>query len=1003
MMRFIFLAATTLFFSSIALADKPNIVFVMCDDLGYGDIHCLAPDTCKIDTPGADQLAKEGMIFTDAHSGSSVCTPTRYGLMTGRYSWRTRLQKGVVTGFAPSLIAEDRPTVASFLKSQGYDTAVIGKWHLNFDYLDPKTAAVLTQKQHKTPPVGATIPDGPVHRGFDYFHGFHHARNMDAVIENDRVIQHDDEINMLPRLTEKSIQYIRSRKGNPKPFYLYIPLGSPHTPIVPSPAWQGKSKLGKYGDFVMQTDNVVVEIINALKENHFDQNTLFVFTSDNGCSKAAGISQLAQQGHLVSAHLRGSKADLWDGGHRVPFIVRWPGKVAPGSTSDQLICLVDWFATAADVVKHDVPPGSCEDSVSFLPALLGEPIQSTRHGVIHHSFSGHFAYRTGNWKLLLAKGSGGWSSPKENQVADDAPKAQLYDLGEDVGEQNNLFTSKPQVVQELLDQLRDDINRGRSTDGPEAANDTDDIVLWKSEDKSSKPKARKNKNNKKSSDASADDKRPNVLFILTDDQAPYSLGAYGNQVCQTPNLDQLAARGMRIDQAYHMGANKGAVCTPSRHMIMSGRTLWHLPTASRRSTVLESMGKPVNESDKVNHVPDNLASNTIGAVFNRAGYETMRTCKRGNSYPQANAQFTTVADKSNRGGKEGNSSWHADQVLDFFKKREAGASEKPFMVYFGFSHPHDPRYGDEPLLAKYAAVNRLPEDAEVNPSAPALPINYLPKHPFNHGHMNLRDEVSVQGVGTRRDEATIRNEKGREYACIENIDRQIGRVLEHLKNNGQLDNTYVIFTSDHGIAIGRHGLMGKQSLYEHSWRVPYLVAGPGIAPGSSATGNIYLLDTLATICDLAGIDPPDTNEGKSFKSVLMGQQDKVRDVLYGAYCGGQRPGIRCVRKGDWKLIRYENSDGAVKVTQLFNLRENPFELLPQHHDPAVIALTGNTPKANQTNLADAKEYAEKRTEMEALLLSEMQRLNDPYRFDEGYVNRKSSNQPKRAKRAKKKK
>jgi len=183
----------------LSAAEKPNIVYIICDDLGYGDVHCLAPETSKIETPGADALAKQGMIFTDSHSGSSVCSPTRYGIMTGRYSWRTRLQKGVVTGFAPSLIAEDRTTVAGFLKQQGYATAAIGKWHLDFEYLDPETGKPYFRSKVKMPPVGAKIPDGPIHRGFDYYHGFHHARNMEAVIENDLVIEHDPEINMLPR------------------------------------------------------------------------------------------------------------------------------------------------------------------------------------------------------------------------------------------------------------------------------------------------------------------------------------------------------------------------------------------------------------------------------------------------------------------------------------------------------------------------------------------------------------------------------------------------------------------------------------------------------------------------------------------------------------------------------------------------------------------------------------------------------------------------------------
>ncbi len=250
-----------------------NIVYIICDDLGYGDIQCLNLQSGKIKTPHADQLAKQGMIFSDAHSGSSVCTPTRYGIMTGRYAWRTKLQKGVVTGFAPNLIAKDRPTVASFLKSNGYDTAIIGKWHLNFQYLDPDSGKAYTQKEHKTPPVGATIPDGPIHRGFDYFHGFHHARNMEAVIENNKVIAHDPTINMLPRLTQKCVEYIDGRAKSNAPFFLYVPLGSPHTPIVPTPEWQGKSGLGQYGDFVMQTDNVVGEVTKALARNGLTENT----------------------------------------------------------------------------------------------------------------------------------------------------------------------------------------------------------------------------------------------------------------------------------------------------------------------------------------------------------------------------------------------------------------------------------------------------------------------------------------------------------------------------------------------------------------------------------------------------------------------------------------------------------------------------------------------------------------------------------------------------------
>lgn len=476
---------------SAALADvgqKPNIVFVLCDDLGYGDVQCLNPERGKIQTPAVDRLAREGMIFSDAHSGASVCSPTRYGLLTGRYSWRTRLQRGVVQGYAPCLIASHRPTVAGFLKQQGYHTAIIGKWHLDFQYLHPQTGKTLKVKnKNLLPPVGSKIPDGPRQRGFDYFHGFHHAKSMKSVVENDEVIAHDDKINMLPRLSRKAVEYIdrRAKVDRDQPFFLYVPFGSPHTPILPTKPWQGKSGLGDYGDFVMETDAGFGGILEALDRNGFSDNTLVVFSSDNGCSRAANIQELQNAGHYPSAHMRGSKADLWDGGHRVPLIARWPGRIEPGSTSDQLICLTDLMATCSDLLKTPLPIGSAEDSVSFLPALIGQEITSTRKGVIHHCSNGHFSYRQGNWKLLLARGSGGWIAPNERDAKkSNAPIAQLYDLQSDPAEATNLYQQHPEVAERLLAQLKSDVNRGRSTEGADSPNDVSGIVLWKSENKS---------------------------------------------------------------------------------------------------------------------------------------------------------------------------------------------------------------------------------------------------------------------------------------------------------------------------------------------------------------------------------------------------------------------------------------------------------------------------------------------------------------------------------------
>ncbi|MDB4293567.1 sulfatase-like hydrolase/transferase, partial [Maribacter sp.] len=398
--------------------------------------------------------------------------------------------------------------------------------------------------------------------------------------------------------------------------------------------------------------------------------------------------------------------------------------------------------------------------------------------------------------------------------------------------------------------------------------------------------------------------RPNFLFVLVDDQSPFDLKTYDPEsILETPNINQLAKEGLVFDSAYHMGSWSGAVCTPSRHMIMSGRTLWHLPSRDKQF-------ENPNE-------PDSLEKQTMAAVFNRAGYKTMRTCKKGNSYPAANAEFTVVRDASKRGGtEESGSAWHGKQVLEYLGERETTKEEDPFLIYFGFSHPHDPRDGTPELLAKYGAVNhtdtlQLPP---ANEKQPPLQDNYLMAHPFFHGHPELRDEERVSGVWKNRDEQTVRNELGREYACSENIDIQLGKVLKKLEAMGELDNTYIIYTSDHGMSIGRHGLMGKQNLYEHTWRVPFIIKGPGVAKGKRVKGNSYLLDVLPTLCDLAGIAIPETVEGRSLKPVINGEKEIIRDVMYGVYSGGTKPGMRSVKKGDWKLIKYDVMDGAIQET-----------------------------------------------------------------------------------------
>lgn len=477
---------------AVASAETPpNIVYILADDLGYGDVGILNPD-CKIATPNFDKLGQEGMIFTDAHSSSSVCTPTRYGILTGRYNWRTRLQNSVLGGYSKHLIDEDRLTVGSLLKQHGYDTACVGKWHLGMDW-PLKEGGYADSMNDDGWKIDYTKPihHGPTTAGFDSFYGISASLDMPpyVYIENDRAVTRptvnasafgregpaDEKLtpeDVLPDLTKKAVEYLSSRKGQNAPFFLYLPLPAPHTPIAPAKSWQGRSGMNAYADFVMQVDDTVGQVMQALEENGKAENTILILTSDNGCSPRANFDELAQHGHDPSYVFRGHKADIFEGGHRIPFLVRWPARIKPGTSSDQLICLTDLMATCADIMDTELPSDAGEDSVSILPALMGEDEQPLREAVVHHSIRGAFSLRQGHWKLELCPGSGGWSEPKPGTKAvAELPEVQLYDLSADIEEQHNLQAALPEMVERLTALLQSYVDRGRSTPGPERKND----------------------------------------------------------------------------------------------------------------------------------------------------------------------------------------------------------------------------------------------------------------------------------------------------------------------------------------------------------------------------------------------------------------------------------------------------------------------------------------------------------------------------------------------------
>jgi arylsulfatase A len=482
----------------------PNIVYILADDLGYGDVSCLNSEG-KIKTSNIDRLAKEGMVFTDAHSGSAVCTPTRYGILTGRYAWRSRLKSGVLWGYSPPLIESNRMTVASMLKSKGYATAGIGKWHLGLDYTltDGRQISQLQKNEKYKIDYGKPI-EGPVDLGFDYYFGI--PASLDMVpyvyIENDRSVNppsdkvegregyeffrggpaspgfnHEE---VLPKCTEKAVAFIdRSSQQNPdKPLFLYFALNAPHTPILPADEFKGKSGIGPYGDFVLQCDYTVGRIIDALERTGRKDNTLFIFTSDNGCSPMANFEALSEKGHHPSYHFRGYKADIFEGGHRIPFIASWPGKIKPGTESEDTICLTDLMATAADICNVKLPDNAGEDSYSILPDLLGTAEQPIREATVHHSVNGYFSIRQGKWKLELCPGSGGWSYPvTEKAMSLGLPMVQLYDLTRDISEQENLQAEYPDVVNRLTNLLESYVEKGRSTPGKPQKNEGD-VDIW---------------------------------------------------------------------------------------------------------------------------------------------------------------------------------------------------------------------------------------------------------------------------------------------------------------------------------------------------------------------------------------------------------------------------------------------------------------------------------------------------------------------------------------------
>lgn len=486
--------------ADVATDQKVNIIYILADDMGYGDVSCLN-DSSRVQTPNIDRLASEGMVFTDAHTSSSVSTPSRYSILTGRYNWRSTLQNGVGWSYTAPLIDSSRMTIADMLGQNGYRTAVVGKWHLGLgwqrwgsgendvDFTKPITVSPNDNGFDYSYIMSASLDIPP----YIYIENYGFTAPVTDSIEGTTgkgfwregpIAEDFDITRTLDNFTDKAVQYIADSHGD-KPYFLYFPLTAPHTPILPSEEFRGKSGGNEYTDFVMHVDAVVGRIVEVVRASGAEDRTMIIFTSDNGCSLAADLPELAAKGHLPSYIYRGQKADIYDGGHRVPYIVKCPRLVVRGESSAP-VCLTNLMATAAEMLGVTLPDSAAEDSFSMLPILTGHESEADRsRTIIHHSIDGNFAIREGDWKLNLCPGSGGWSYPTAGEEPADAPMVQLYNLAENPSEDSskNLYSAHPEKVKELTDRLTEIIAKGRSTVGEPQQNDTEiDMLKLKHKD-----------------------------------------------------------------------------------------------------------------------------------------------------------------------------------------------------------------------------------------------------------------------------------------------------------------------------------------------------------------------------------------------------------------------------------------------------------------------------------------------------------------------------------------
>ncbi len=878
----------------------PNVVIIFADDLGYGDVGCYG--ATKVQTPNIDRLAACGRMFTDAHSASAVCTPSRYALMTGEYPFRKQLNKPVFlkTGL---IIDPAQQTLPNVMKETGYATACIGKWHLGFG--------------QKAPNWNGELKPGPLELGFDYYFGVPVVNSHPpfVYVENHRVVglvpddpfvfgkkaktkpfqekmgltqiggadaahaQYDDE-QVGTTLTRKAVDWIRANRA--RPFFLYLATTNIHHPFTPHPRFKGTSQCGRYGDFIHELDWIVGEVMTALEEEGVADNTLVIFTSDNGGMLNQGGQDAWEAGHRLNGELLGFKFSAWEGGHRVPFIAAWPGHIEAGSTSDQLISNIDLPATLAALTGVAIKDGQARDSVNMLPALTGDPAAPLRDElVLSPRDPSHLALRKGKWVYVGARGGGGFTAPKRGahafggpaaflftrrknsdivngKIRKDAPPAQLYDLEADLGQARNLYRTCPEKARELERRLKDIV-----TPKPTAG-------------------------------------RPNVVFILTDDLGYSDVGCYGAKKVKTPHIDRLAAEGIRFT-AFHTAAS---ICSPSRAAFLTGGY-------PQRCGLYMGINPIRRAHWFLGLHPDEI---TLAEQFKKQGYHTMMVGK-----------------------------WHLGTEPEFHPCRQG------FDAYYGMpcNFAHSPKFFDgEKVVFARTPLNRL---TELYTKRVTEYVRQQGNRPFflyyahNYPHTPYQAGAKFKGF----------SQDGVRGDVMQELDWSVGELMKALKETGIADNTIVIFTSDNGPTGNQYAKPFRGTKYvtfEGGHRVPFIFHWPArIRKGRVSDADINAMDLFPTLSEIVGASLPQDRvyDGTSLLPLLdgkpLGRPEKEPFLYYNC------ENLQAVRLGNWKLhlpriaeqlpFWDKNKEfGNLDHPVLYNLRADRSEttdVAPEH--PEVVA------------------------------------------------------------------